>query len=139
GLLGYSAIPSGNVVKIVPNMESGEQSTRVASNEFPGRGDEIVVRVIPLENVSASQLIPVLRPMLPQWSNISAYTPGNVLILLGRASNIERIHSIIQDVDKASTSGIQMISLKYASATQVATVLNNLQSAARASGETSAV
>src|SRR5205814_2627387 len=127
GLLGYSAIPSGNVVKIVPNMESGEQSTRVASNEFPGRGDEIVVRVIPLENVSASQLIPVLRPMLPQWSNISAYTPGNVIILLGRASNIERVRAIIDDVDKASTSAIQMIPLHRANAQQVANVLNNLQ------------
>lgn len=139
GLLGYSAIPSGNVVKIVPNMESGEQSTPVATNWAPGKGDEIVVRVIPLENVSASQLIPVLRPLLPQWSNISAYTPGNVLILLGRASNLDRIHTIIQDVDKASTSGIQMIPLKHAQASQVAVVLNNLQSAARASGDTTSV
>src|SRR3990167_4453604 len=89
-LLGYSAIPSGNVIKIVPNIESGEQATRVATKFAPGSGDEVVVRVIPLENVSASQLIPVLRPMLPQWSNISSYTPGNVLILLGRAANLER-------------------------------------------------
>ncbi|VVC75066.1 Putative type II secretion system protein D [Aquicella siphonis] len=139
GLLGYSAIPSGNVVKIVPNMESGEQATPVASNQLPGKGDEVVVRVIPLENVSASQLIPVLRPLLPQWSNISAYTPGNVIILLGRASNLDRIHTIIEDVDKASTSGIQMIPLRHASAPQVALVLNNLQSAARAAGESSTV
>lgn len=139
GMLGYSAIPSGNVIKIVPNMESGEQATTVASNKAPGRGDEVVVRVIPLENVSASQLIPVLRPMLPQWSNISAYTPGNVIILLGRASNLNRIYSIIEDVDKASTSGIQIIPLQHASAPQVAMVLNNLQTAARASGESAIV
>lgn len=139
GVLGYSAVPTGNVIKIVPNMESGEQATRVATNSSPGKGDEVVVRVVPLENVSASQLIPVLRPMLPQWSNISAYTPGNVLILLGRASNLDRIHAIIQDVDHASTSGIQMIALRHAQASQVATVVNNLQSAARAAGDSSAV
>jgi len=139
GLLGYSAVPNGNVIKIVPNMESGEQATPVASNALPGKGDEVVVRVIPLENVSASQLIPVLRPMLPQWSNISAYTPGNVIILLGRASNLDRIHTIIDDVDRASTSGIQIIPLRHASAPQVAVVLNNLQSASRASGETNSV
>ena len=139
GLLGYSAIPNGNVVKIVPNMESGEQATRIASNQAPGKGDEVVVRVIRLENVSATQLIPVLRPLLPQWSNIASYTPGNVLILLGRASNLERIVNIIQDVDKASNSGIQIIPLHHASAAQVANVLNNLQNAARASGETPAV
>src|SRR5579883_156261 len=87
-ILGYSAIPSGNVIKIVPNMESAEQATSVGTSQSPGIGDEIVVRVIPLENVSAAQLLPVLRPLLPQWGNISAYTPGNVLILLGRASNL---------------------------------------------------
>ncbi|WP_114835447.1 type II secretion system secretin GspD [Aquicella lusitana] len=139
GLLGYSAIPNGNVIKIVPNMESGEQAVKVATNRSPGRGEEVVVRVIRLENVSATQLIPVLRPLLPQWSNISAYTPGNVLILLGRASNLERIVTIIQDVDKAANSGIQIIPLRHASATQVATVLNNLQAASRAAGETPGV
>ncbi len=139
GLLGYSAIPSGNVIKIVPNMESGEQATKIATNLSPGKGDEVVVRVVPLENVSASQLIPVLRPLLPQWSNISAYMPGNVIILLGRASNLERIYNIIQDVDKASTNGIQIIPLHHASAPQVATVLNNLQAAARAGGESTGV
>lgn len=140
GLLGYSAIPSGhNVVKIVPNMESGELATRVANKRSPGKGDEVVVRVIPLENVSAVQLIPVIRPLLPQWSNISSYTPGNVLIVLGRASNIERILTIVQDVDKASNSSIQIIPLHHASAAQVAVVLNNLQTSARSAGDSSSV
>lgn len=139
GLLGYSAIPNGNVVRIVPNMESGELATKVATKFSPGVGDEVVVRVIPLENVSATQLIPVLRPLLPQWSNISSYAPGNVLIVLGRASNLERIMAIIQDVDKAANSGIQIIPLHHASASQVAAVLNNMQAAARSSGESNSV
>lgn len=139
GVLGYSAIQNGNVVKIVPNMESGEQATAVVTGRHATKGEEVVVRVIPLENVSAAQLIPVLRPLLPQWSNISTYTPGNVLILLGRASNLDRIYNIVQDVDKASSSGIQIIPLHHASAGQVASVLNNLQTAARASGEASSV
>lgn len=138
-LLGYSAISSGSVVKIVPNMESGEMATRVATSLTPGRGDEVVVRVIPLNNVTATQLIPVLRPLMPQWSNISAYTPGNVLILLGRADNLRRIAEIIRDVDQASSNSIQIVPLHRASAVQVGQVLNNLQAAARASGEPSGV
>lgn len=140
GILGYSAIPSGNVIKIVPNMESGEQTTPVlGGKEKAGRskGEEVIVRVIPLENVSATQLLPILRPMLPQWSNISAYTPGNVLIVLGRASNLDRILTIIQDVDKAATSGIEIIPLRHASAAQLVAVINNLQAASKAAGDTS--
>ncbi len=135
GMLGYSAIPSGHYIKIVPNMESGEAATKVATSASPGRGDEVVVRVVPLENVSATQLMPVLRPMMPQWSNIASYTPGNALILLGRADNLQRIMTVIQEVDKATDSGIQMIPLHHASAPQIAQVLNNLQAAARASGD----
>lgn len=135
-ILGYAAIDSGDVVKIVPNMESGEQATEVANRYAPGIGEEVVVRVIPLANVSATQLIPILRPLLPQWSNISAYSPGNVLILLGRANNLQRLVKVIHDVDRASSSHIEIIQLKHASAAQIAVVINNLQNAARSTGET---
>jgi general secretion pathway protein D len=73
--------------------------------------------------------------MMPQWSNIASYTPGNALILLGRADNLARIMTVIQEVDKATDSGIQMIPLHHASAPQIAQVLNNLQASARASGD----
>lgn len=135
GLLNYSAIPSGNVVKIVPNMESGEQLSQIARKFAPGKGEEVVVRVVGLDNISATQMIPVLRPMLPQWSNIAAYTPGNILILIGRANTLQRIVGVIEEVDKAANNNIQIIPLKHASAAQVSTVLNNLQNAARAAGE----
>ncbi len=138
-LLGYSAIPSGNVVKIVPNIESSEFATRVATAQAPGKGDEVVVRVIQLENVSANQLIPVIRPMLPQWSNVSSYTPGNTLILLGRAANLQRIANVIRSVDKASDSNIDVVTLRQASASQMATVLSNLQNNARMGGDAAQV
>jgi general secretion pathway protein D len=138
-LLGYSAVPSGDVVKIVPNMESGELPSAVATNKSPGHGDEVVVRVIPLENVSATQMLPVLRPMLPQWSNISAYTPGNVLILAGHAANLQRIVNVIQNIDSSATNSIEIVPLHQASSSQVATVLTNLQNAARNNGDNASV
>ncbi len=136
GLLGYSAIPSGNIVKIVPNMESSEYATRVVDSKNPGKGDEVVVRIIPLENVAANQVIPTIRPMLPQWSNVSSYTPGNVIILLGRAGNLARIVDVIRKIDQASSSTVDIVPLHRASAPQIATVLTNLQSAGRSNGET---
>lgn len=134
-LLGYSAIPSGDVVKIVPNMESSEYATRIASKKAPGQGDEVVVRIIALENTSANQLIPVIRPMLPQWSNVTAYTPGNILILVGRASNLERIANVINGIDKSADNNIEIVPLHRAAAAQMANVLNNLQNSARSNGD----
>src|SRR3990167_10464221 len=134
-LLGYSAIPSGNVIKIVPNIEIAEFASKIASRYSPGKRDEIVVRVTPLDNISANQLIHVLRPLLPQWSNVSVYTPGNVLIVLGRASNIERIVNIVRNIDQTAANNIDVVPLHRASASQLATVLNNLQNAARSTGD----
>lgn len=135
-LLGYSALPSGNIIKILPNMDSGEHATPIANRFAPGKGDEVVVRVIPLENTSANQLIPIIRPLLPQWSNISAYVPGNVLILLGRAANLQRIVKIVHNIDQSSSNDIEMVHLHQAGATQMASVLTNLQNASRATGDT---
>jgi len=138
-LLGYSAIPSGHVVKIVPNMEGGEFATSVATAKKPGRHDEVVVRIVPLERVSAAQLIPILRPLLPQWSNISAYTPGNVLVLIGRSANLERIMRVIHQIDQNASTDIDVVPLRQASAAQMANVLSRLQSSSRAQGDSSQV
>lgn len=134
-LLGYSAINSGDVVKIVPNMESGEHATPIQMHNHQGQPDEVMVRVLPLERVSATQLIPIIRPFLPQWSNISAYTPGNVIILLGRASNLDRIVKIIHQIDQTASNDIDIVPLHDASATQMINVLTRLQNSTRAAGD----
>lgn len=134
-LLGYAAIPSGSVVKIVPNMESGEQATQVATARHPRHPGEVVVRVIALERVSASQMIPVIRPLLPQWSNVAAYIPGNVLVLVGQSANLARIVRVIHDIDQGGATDIDVIPLQHAGASQVTDILSRLQAAARSSGE----
>ena len=134
-LLGYAAIPSGNVIKILPSMESNEIATHIASTRTPGKGEDVVLRVIPLENIPALQIMPVLRPLLPSWSVMSAYPPGNILIILGRAANLDRLLAIIHQVDQASNNEIDIIPLHHASAAQVATVLNNLENASHATTE----
>ena len=138
GMLGYAAIPTGNVIKIVPNMESSEQATHITTHNIDEKtqGEAAMVRIIPLANLSATQLIPVIRPLLPQWSNISAYSPSNVLLLFGQAANLNRIANIITEIDQAANNGIQIIPLHHASAREMVEVLNRLQLSARSQGDT---
>ncbi|HVE45100.1 MAG TPA: type II secretion system secretin GspD [Gammaproteobacteria bacterium] len=138
-MLGYSAIPSGGVIKIIPNIDGGEQATRIATIHSPGKGDETVVRIMRLENATAPQLVPMIRPLLPQWGNVTAYAPGNILIVVGHAANLKRISRIVAELDKAANISVQIVPLRHASAVQLAVVLNNIQSAARATGEPAAV
>ena len=124
---GYAAMPSGNIIKIVPNIDAKTLSPDgLSSLKSPPQGDDMLVQVIPVHYVPSEQLVPVLRPLMPQWSSVSAYSPSNMLILSGRANNIKQLASIIKQVDSSSANGIDMIPLKYALAMDVVTTLKDL-------------
>ncbi len=124
---GYAAIPSGDVIKIVPNIEAKTISPDPTYTPGPPpHGDEMMVSVIPVHYVPAEQLVPVLRPLMPQWSSVSAYSPSNMLILSGRASNIKQLTKIIRQVDSSSANGVDIVHLKNALAMDVAATMKDL-------------
>lgn len=124
---GYAAIPNGEIIKIIPNIDAKTQSSDLLSGmKSPPRGDDMMVAVIPVHYVPSEQLVPVLRPLMPQWSSVSAYAPSNMLILSGRANNIKSLAEIIKQVDSSSANGIDMVSLHHALAMDVANTLKDL-------------
>jgi len=138
---GFAAVPSGEVIKIVPDVNAKQDSIPTTSVAEPGRGDEMVTRVIQVDNVTAAQLVPILRPLVPQQGHLAAYPATNVLIISDRASNVERLVSIIHRIDQVSDSEIEVIPLEHASAVEVVRVLTSLnravpgpQAGARAEG-----
>ena len=139
-ILNYAAVASDDgVVKIVPAMNANETGGAIADQSKPGVGDELVVRVVTVNNVSASQLVPVLRPLMPQWSSVTAYSPSNSLILAGTAGNLKRLVSVIHNMDSTNANEVTMVGLKHANAKQVVSVINELQSSDRAEGKVSNV
>lgn len=132
---GYAAIPSGEVIKIVPNIEARVQTEDLLSQlRSPPKGDEIMVAVVPVHHVAAEQLVPILRSLMPQWSQVSAYTPSNILILSGRANNIKHIIRIIREVDASSANGIDIVHLKHALAMDIVNTLKDLVKPQAANG-----
>jgi len=138
---GFAAVPSGEVIKIVPDVNAKQDGIPTTSEAEPGRGDEMVTRVIQVDNVTAAQLVPILRPLVPQQGHLAAYPATNVLIISDRASNVERLVSIIHRIDQVSDSEIEVIPLEHASAVEVVRVLTSLnravpgpQAGARAEG-----
>ena len=127
---GFAAVPSGSVIKIVPDVNAKQDSISTATDAAPGRGDEMVTRVVQVDNVAAAQLVPILRPLVPQQGHLAAYPSTNVLILSDRASNVDRLVSIVRRIDKVSDSEIEVIPLQHASATEVVRVLTALNRAA---------
>lgn len=129
---GFAAVPSGEVIKIIPDVNAKQDSIPTTTDREPGRGDEMVTRVIQVDNVTAAQLVPILRPLVPQQGHLAAYPATNVLIISDRANNVERLVSIIRRIDQVSDSEIEVIPLAHASANEVVRVLTSLTRASAA-------
>lgn len=120
---GYAAVSSGTMVKIVPEVIANQDGSTLEGEAGP---DTIVTRVIPLRHVAAAELIPILRPLVPQQGNLAAHQGSNALIVSDRAGNLARIEALIRRIDTASDTAVEMIPLEHADAAEVARTLTLL-------------
>ena len=127
---GYIAVPSGDLVKILPDANARQvPGVDIPAGE-PGSADEIVTQVITIRNIGAAQLVPILRPLIPQYGHLAAHQASNMLIISDRSANVNRLLRIIQRIDKGADAEIEVIPLQYASASDVVRVVSALNQAA---------
>jgi len=129
---GYVAVPSGKVIKIVPNTDLRQLPANDLPNNVSSTSDEIVTQIVTLKNVSAAQLVPMLRPLIPTYGHLAAYPGGNMLIISDRASNVNRVVRIIQRMDESGDEPIEVIPLHNAGAADVVRIVNSLNQGAGA-------
>ncbi|MBW6475652.1 MAG: type II secretion system secretin GspD [Chromatiales bacterium] len=122
---GFAAIPGENVTKIVP--EAGAKQDAIPTVGANSReGEQLVTRVLHVNNVTAAQLVPILRPLLPQGAHLAAYTPSNVLIVSASDLNVRRIADLVSRIDLTNESDSEIIPLRHASSAEVERILSAL-------------
>jgi len=122
---GFSAIEGpGGIVKIIPEAEA-KQGAWLSSDD-PARSDQWITHVVALQNVSASQMVQLLRPMMSPHALISPYTPTNTLIITDTAASIRNILKVLDQVDRASSGEVTVIPLQHASASDIAQLISRL-------------
>ena len=120
---GFIPLESGNNIMIVPD-----------ANARFGAGEDFVTQAIMLDNVGAQQLVPILRPILPQAAHLAGHGPSNALIIADRPQNIRRVTELVRRLDQASTAEVEVIQLENASADDVVRMLGQLNTASQAAG-----
>ncbi len=123
---GFVAVSEGGVVKIVPDANMRQYPSVDLPNHVDAGSDEVVTQVLAVKNLSAAQLVPVLRPLMPQNAQLSAVTGANILIISDRASNVARMMSIIDRLDQIGNPDFDVMTLQSATADDTARVLNSL-------------
>ena len=119
---GYIAVEGDGFAKILPQTHIKNNSSRLSATA----SDHIVTTTIPVFNVAANQMIPVLRPIISQHGHLASYTPSNTIIVTDTQANIARLKDVINELDKEIDKDYEVITLKNASADEVAKVIKSL-------------
>lgn len=126
---GYAIVEmENNVIKVIKDKDAKTAAIRVANDNEPGMGDEMVTRIVALYNTEAKQLAPLLRQLNDNagGGNVVNYDPSNVLMLSGRAAVVNKLVEIVRRVDKQGDTSVQVVPLEYASAGEMVRIIDTL-------------
>jgi general secretion pathway protein D len=119
----FVAIRTGNIVKILP----GDNARMLPGNDLSQRvnssSDEFVTQIVAVRTVPATQIVAVLRPLMPANANLAIVSGSNLLIVTDRANNVARLMGIIQEIDRRGSSDIEVIPLANATSTDAVRAL----------------
>lgn len=129
-LKGFTIIPSGpKTYKIIPSSLAKQEGILSPDEALPVN-EGYITKLIPVENIKVDEAVQFLRPVISRDGHISAFGPGNMLLVVDSAINIEKIGSLIKLIDKpsikAEEAGINVYFLEYADATELAKVLQGI-------------
>ncbi|MGX5175108.1 type II secretion system secretin GspD [Aliikangiella sp. IMCC44653] len=124
----FSAVETNGIYK-VEQLQAAKQDSVPVYTEGGKQyyGDQLVTRVIKVDNIDVGQLVPLLRTLISTQGHMAQYKPTNVMVIHDTAANLERIVKIIRQIDKESNEEIEVIELEHASAGEVVRILESLE------------
>ena len=96
---GFAAVTNGDYVRVVPDAAVRQMAVPIADGDKHPLA-EYVTRIWTVKSVPASQLVPLLRPLLPQQSHLVALPCTNNLIAVDTFGNTQRLDQIIKSLDR---------------------------------------
>ncbi|MDA7852381.1 type II secretion system secretin GspD [Porticoccaceae bacterium] len=121
---GFMVVDTDQALKVIP-IDIGKESD-IAVGGSSLSPEDMVVQIIKLKNISANDIIALVRPMLPQASHLAAYPGTNTLLIASRSAKVEQIVGIIKRLDQAGTIDIELINVKFASARELTEIMTKL-------------
>lgn len=115
---GFHAVQSGVVWQIVP-LEAARAAARVEMGDTRAGSQDFVTRLIPLDNVPASEAVRVLRPLVAASASIEALEDPNAVLITDTAEGAARILSIARTLDKDEARTSRVIQFRNTQAAVV--------------------
>ena len=126
---GYSAVEMDNgIIKIEKSSDAKKSNVPLITEDNQASGDMMVTRVVRVKNVSVQELGPLVRQFSDQkdGGHVANFNAANVMMLTGHAASVNRLVEIIRSVDQAGDKRVDIVKLKYATADDVVSVVENI-------------
>ena len=136
-LQGFAVVQSAGLDKVVPEADAKLQGDGVSIGEAPASnvGNQIVTQIFRLNFESANNLVAVLRPLISPNNTINVNPGNNSLVITDYADNLRRLARIIAAMDVSNATDVEIIPLKHAIASDLASlVLRLIEAPAGAAG-----
>jgi general secretion pathway protein D len=94
---GMVVMADDGIMQVTQNTDARQAAFPLVSpDNIKTLDDEWVTCVVPVKNISAAQLIPILRPLMPQYGHMAAMPDRNAVILVDRTANVRRLVALIK-------------------------------------------
>ncbi|MCW8207124.1 type II secretion system protein GspD [Verminephrobacter aporrectodeae subsp. tuberculatae] len=129
-LQGFTVVESAGLYKVVPEADAKLQGGSVSvvqgdAGSAPG-GGQIVTQIFKLNYENATNLIPVLRPLISPNNTINVNPGNNSLVITDYADNLQRLARIVAAMDVSNASDVEVIPLHNAVASDLAPLVARL-------------
>ena len=130
----FALVESAGLYLVVPEPDAKLQSGGVSAGAVPASNGQIVTQIFQLNHESANNLVPILRPLISPNNTLNVNPGTNALVITDYADNLQRLARIIAALDVANATGVEVIPLKNALATDLVPILQRLLDSGAASG-----
>ena len=90
-------------------------------------GGGFETRAIEVRNVPLGEIAEVIRPLLPPEAVLSTVPGAGLLILSDRSENIQKIETLVRQLDQPRAQPVETISLRSANASELLQVILSLE------------
>lgn len=123
-LKGFTLIQAGKIYKVVPTGSAKQAGMKLVDKERIPQGDAFIARVFPLTQISSQEALTFLQPIISKEGHIGSFGPGNMLLVVDAASNLQKVADILSLIDTPQRrEGAELVYLKHGSAEGVTKVL----------------
>lgn len=129
---GLTAVKDGPIYRITPIKEASRMALGFRAETMRSTGvppeDQVIIQVIPLKNISPTEMSKLLTPFASEGATIVAHEGSKTLLVVDRKANIHKILRMVQafDLNLFSRVSHRFYFLRNATAKETADMLSQI-------------